>query len=681
MKITFTVSYKTNMMILLRKFVFTYFFMAFFAPIFAQQYAYIYGVIEKPIPAFVSLSFTKDYFMLKKGDIEMRLDSNNAFAFKIKLDEPQEFTFHYFTHSTHFFLAPDDTLKMVFNGQNFPNSILCEGNAATHNRFLIDFQKKFKDWADESILTDAIKTKSVEEFQKYINQLFTEKNLFLEQYDATLKKRFSKTFNAYLQQNLMYSKAMYLLQYFKTTGWIKTDNLPSSNFSFLKETNIKNEDALQNIYYLRFLELYLEYERYNIVKKKPRPIVQDVVLEKSRKILTFYRPLSSRLALFLNPFLSDSIIGYMNFQDEMTYLNMASETKIRVETKNAFFEDIFLNIKNAKGQTGWVEQTLAQSYEKLVVEKEIYCRQCIEDKNPLCDYDRFLTGKVLIHAATRDLMLGILEDGHVQAESRIEAFKALNKTHKNYNKLLQTVFDSTMAICQTGDIRLAIPAINVVEKEEIKSKYDKILRGPFERFRESQSENEASTAAQKTPPLPSDGGIFKGEYLINNAQNYQPYDALRQYQPENKPNIFKGLALNEKLPPFIVSDINGKEIRQQNFLGKVVYLVFWATWCSPCQTHMTISQNLFQKYEGKDITFIYVSIDEDIAAWKQYVSENKLKGNHVNDAVILPINCKIQGLPNFLIVDKNGIIAFNSLIQSKVTEEEILDFLLKDKKN
>jgi thiol-disulfide isomerase/thioredoxin len=669
------------MMKLLRKLVFTFLFLAVGAPNFAQKYAYIYGVIENPIPAFVSLSFTKDYFMLKKGDLEMRLDTNNTFAFKIKLNEPQEFTFHYFTQNLNLFLAPDDTLKLIFNGQNFLNSVLCEGNAATHNRFLIDYQKQFKDVADESVVLESFKKKPVDEFQKSINQLFIDKNAFFQKYDSPSKKAFTKPFNAYLLQNLMYSKAFYHLNYFKTTGWIKTDNLPDANFSFLKDANINNEEALENTFYLRFLELYLEYERYNIIKKKPRLTVQDVVLEKSRKIYTFYRPLSSRLALFQNPFLSDSIIGYLTFQDEMTYLNMASETKIRVETKNAFFEDIFLNVKNAKGQTGWVEQTLAQSYEKLVIDKEIYCRQCIDDKNPLCDYDRFLSGKVLIHAATRDLMLGILEDGHVQAESRIQAFMALNKTYKNYNKILQTVFDSTMAICQTGDIRLAIPAINVVENEEIKSKYNKILRGSFERFKEVQGEREDAIAMRKTPPMPSDGSVFQGESLINNAQNYVPYDALRQYQPENKPNIFKGLALNEKLPPFLLSDINGKEIRQQNYLGKVVYLVFWATWCSPCQTHMTISQNLFQKYEGKDIAFIYVSIDEDAAAWKQYISENKLKGNHVNDAVILPINCKIQGLPNFLIVDKNGIIAFNSLIQSKVTEEEILDFLLKDKKN
>jgi thiol-disulfide isomerase/thioredoxin len=671
---------ETKMIKLLRKLVFTFLFLGIMVSCRAQQYAYVYGIIENPIPAFVSLSYTKDYFTLKKGNIEMRLDSNNTFAFKIKLSDPQEFTFHYFTQSINLFLSPDDTLKLVFNGQNFPNSIFCEGSAAVQNRFLIDFQKQFKDVTDESVVLETIKSKSVGDFQKNINQLYTDKSLFLEKYDAASKKRFSKTFNTFLQQNLIYSKSWHLLNYFKTTGWIKTDNLPSTHFSFLKEININNEEALQNTNYLRFLELYLEFERYNIIKKKPRPTVQDVVLEKSRKILTFYRPLSSRLALFNNPFLSDSVICYMTFQDEMSYLNMASETRIRVETKNAIIEDVFLNVKNAKGQSGWIEQTLAQSYEKTVIEKEIYCRQCIDDKNPLCDYDRFLSGKVLMQAATRDLILGILEDSYQQAEARMKDFMALNKTHKNYNTLLQTVFDATMAVCQSGDVRLVIPTINTVENNENKENYDKILRGSYERFKQAQGERDNVLTARKNAILPSNGTI-SGESFINNAQNYVPYDALRQYQPDSKPNVFKGLVLNEKLPPFVVSDVNGKEIRQQNYLGKVVYLVFWATWCSPCQAHMTFSQNLIEKYKNKDVVFLYVSIDEETLAWKQYILDNKLKGIHVNDAVILPINCRIQGLPNFLIVDKNGVIAFNSLIQSKVTEEEILDFLVKDKKN
>jgi thiol-disulfide isomerase/thioredoxin len=665
---------------ILRKLIFTFLFLGNMVSSNAQQYAYIYGVIENPIPAFVSLSNTKDYFTLKKGNVEVRLDSNNTFAFKITLNDPQTFTFHYFTQNIHLFLSPDDTLKLVFNGQNFLNSIICEGSAAAQNRFLIDFQKQFKDMADELVVLETIHQKPVADFQKYINQLYADKSLFLERYDATAKKKFSKSFYTFIQDYLTYSRGWHLLNYFKTTGWIKTDNLPSAHFSFLKETNVNNEDALQNTYYLRFLELYLEFERYNVIKKRPRPTVQDVVLEKSRKILTFYRSLSSRLPLFQNPFLSDSVINYMTFQDEMEYLNMASETRIKVESKNAIFEDVFLNVKNAKGESGWIQQSLAQSYEKTLIEKEIYCRQCIDDKNPLCSFDRLLSGKVLIHAAARDLILGILEDSYQQAEGRIKDFAALNKTYKSYNTLLKYVFDTTIAVCQTGEVRLVIPPINAVEINESKENFTKILRGPYDNFKAAQSERENVLTARKNLVMLSDGSI-SGESLINNAQNYTPYNALRQYQPDSKPNIFKGLALNEQLPPFVIKDLNGNEVKQQNLFGKVVYLVFWATWCSPCQAHMTFSQSLIEKYKEKDVVFLYVSIDEETSAWKQYIADNKLKGTHVNDAVILPINFKIQGLPNFLIVDKNGSVAFNSLIQSKVTEEEILDFLVKDGKN
>jgi thiol-disulfide isomerase/thioredoxin len=668
---------KTKLIMILRKSFLIAIMILSWVTAFTQQSACVLGLIENPIPAFVSLSYTKNYFTLEKGTMEMPLDSNNTFAFKVNLNEPQEFTFNYFTHSIRLFLSPNDTLKLVFNGQNIGATIYCEGNTAVQNKFLIDFQLKFPDWNDESAILDALKTKSVDDYQNYINQIYTEKQNFIEKYDPSVKKQFSKVFNAFFQQNLTYSRAYHLLNYFKQNGWIKTDNIPSSVFAFMKDSKVNDDNALLNDFYLRYLELYLDFERYNVIKKKPYPVAQDVVLEKSRKIQTFYRSLSSHLPLFQNPFLSDSIITYLTFRDELQYLNMASETRIRVESKNMLYDDVFLNVKTAGGQIGWIQQTLAQPVEKLVIEKEIYRRQCLDEKQPLCDFDRFLTGKVLMHAAARDIILGILEDTYDQAQSRMQAFFALNKNYKKYNFLLQTVFDSTMALCQKGETRPIIPSDITVEKL---SGYDKILRGAYERFSRNKEDNKSDEIAQNVTAGYSKN-IHKGENILNNNQNYIAWDALNQYQPDNKPAVFKGLALNENMPSFVVTDSKGKEIRQQSLLGKVVYLVFWATWCSPCQTHMTYSQSLIDKYQDKDITFIYVSIDDEAAAWKQYISDNKLKGIHVNDAVIMPINCKIQGLPNFLIIDKNGHIAYNSLIQSKVSEEEMLDFLLKDKKN
>ena len=663
----------------LRKRLFTFVFLVNVAFVYAQQYAYVMGMVDNPIASFVHLSSTKNYFTLEKGDLEIPLDSTNTFSFRVNLDEPQAFTFRYFTHNIALFLAPNDTLKMVFNGQNITNTLYYEGNAAAHNRFLADFQKKYTDWTDETPLNEAIWTKSIDDYPKFINEIYADKTKFFEQYDPAVKKQFSNNFTAFIQQNLTYSRGFHLLNYFKLNGWIKTDNINSSYFSFIKNIRVNDDNALFNTYYLRYLELYLDFERYNIIKKKPRPVAQDVVLEKSRQILTFYRPLSSRLPLFQNPFLSDSIINYLTFNDEMLYLNMASETRIRVENKNAIYEDVFLNVKTTNGKTGWVQQSLAQSVEKLVIEKDIYPRQCIDDWQPYCEFDRFLSGKVLVHAAARDIILGILEDSYEQAETRLKAFIVLNKNYKNYNTLLQTVFDSTMAFCQKGETRPIIPAVNTIEKASVN---DKILRGCYERYKmDAEDKPQNSTAAQRNSTASALDNAQNGQTVLNPNQNYTAWNALRQYQPDRKPNVFQGLALNENIPSFALNDINGKEVRQQNLLGKVVYLTFWATWCSPCQTHLVYSQSLMERYADKEIAFVYVSIDDDLPMWKQYVSDNKLKGIQVNDPTILPINFKIQGLPNFLIIDKNGHVAFNSLIKSKATEEDMLNLLLKDKKN
>jgi hypothetical protein len=51
----------------------------------------------------------------------------------------------------------------------------------------------------------------------------------------------------------------------------------------------------------------------------------------------------------------------------------------------------------------------------------------------------------------------------------------------------------------------------------------------------------------------------------------------------------------------------------------------------------------------------------------------------VNEATIIPLNFMIQGLPNFFIIDKNGRVAYNSRISTKIDAESMIEFLLKAK--
>jgi thiol-disulfide isomerase/thioredoxin len=65
--------------------------------------------------------------------------------------------------------------------------------------------------------------------------------------------------------------------------------------------------------------------------------------------------------------------------------------------------------------------------------------------------------------------------------------------------------------------------------------------------------------------------------------------------------------------------------RLSNYRGKVVVLVFWASWCGPCQDEMAVLQTLPPKHpEWKDkVVLLAVSGDEDKAKAVQHVKDNK----------------------------------------------------------
>ena len=45
-------------------------------------------------------------------------------------------------------------------------------------------------------------------------------------------------------------------------------------------------------------------------------------------------------------------------------------------------------------------------------------------------------------------------------------------------------------------------------------------------------------------------------------------------------------------PSFALTDQNGAEHKLADYRGKVIFLIFWATWCGPCQREMPDIQKL-----------------------------------------------------------------------------------------
>ena len=107
-------------------------------------------------------------------------------------------------------------------------------------------------------------------------------------------------------------------------------------------------------------------------------------------------------------------------------------------------------------------------------------------------------------------------------------------------------------------------------------------------------------------------------------------------------------------------NFNGGTTSLDDFKGKVTYIDIWATWCLPCRGEIPALKELENKFHGKDVAFVSISIDQNKDEWKEFVKSEDLKGvqlfaeNAFESQFIQDYG--IRQIPTFIIIDKEGKI-------------------------
>ncbi|MVN77133.1 redoxin domain-containing protein [Hymenobacter sp. HMF4947] len=127
------------------------------------------------------------------------------------------------------------------------------------------------------------------------------------------------------------------------------------------------------------------------------------------------------------------------------------------------------------------------------------------------------------------------------------------------------------------------------------------------------------------------------------------------------------LMSGQPAPNFTLQDASGKSVSLSDFKGRVVYLDFWATWCAPCLAEMPASLALRQKFAGRDVVFLYVSLDSKTADWQAYVAA---KHTPTPNAVQLHDAAAFNGLaakafgvksiPSYWLIGRDGRLVLSS---------------------
>lgn len=101
----------------------------------------------------------------------------------------------------------------------------------------------------------------------------------------------------------------------------------------------------------------------------------------------------------------------------------------------------------------------------------------------------------------------------------------------------------------------------------------------------------------------------------------------------------------------------GLEGSLPNLKGKVLYLDFWASWCSPCKASFPILNQWQQQFAARGFTVLGVSVDEKAADMQAFLNRTPASFPVVRDAAQkLVAAASIKTMPTSFLVNREGRI-------------------------
>lgn len=277
---------------------------------------------------------------------------------------------------------------------------------------------------------------------------------------------------------------------------------------------------------------------------------------------------------------------------------------------------------------------------------------------------------IVVHAHIED---GSLKEDNLKGATPLEDFnktyqklgstQALNAVTQQYNE----AFHAYNMVEQSDKNRAALTAVGEridsiykVQRSEI---FDLIKANP-------NSLTIATLASQYCPPEGNAASIRS--FLENFSPQLQEKSFyLQQFKQQLKQ--YTQLEVGQQAPEFSITGVNNEPIKLSQFKGKYVLLDFWASWCGPCRREMPHVKAAYEQFQDKNFTVFAVSIDQDQAAWKKAMEEDKMPFVHALDQrgkKSVSDMYMVRAIPtNFLIDTKGRIIAKN------LRGEELAKFL------
>ena len=138
------------------------------------------------------------------------------------------------------------------------------GEGSEQNTYLKESLWKFSEY-NQDYLAYEMAQRGALDFRKFMDKLYEEKLKFWENYNAHQKNHFSAAFRHFALADIHYWRAYHLMRY-RTDypaahGLSVPMTLPAPYYDFLSSVAISNDHALNNKYYIYFLDAFFDFAK------------------------------------------------------------------------------------------------------------------------------------------------------------------------------------------------------------------------------------------------------------------------------------------------------------------------------------------------------------------------------------------------------------------------------------
>jgi thiol-disulfide isomerase/thioredoxin len=125
---------------------------------------------------------------------------------------------------------------------------------------------------------------------------------------------------------------------------------------------------------------------------------------------------------------------------------------------------------------------------------------------------------------------------------------------------------------------------------------------------------------------------------------------------------------------WIVQSLDGPDFKMTDAKGKVVFLNFWATWCSPCVAEMASIQRLYEKLRDRGVVFACIS-NEKASKVSRFVRRKGFTLPIYTMRGSPPAVFDNQRVPATFILSRDGRIALKHIGSAKWDDDKTVDFI------